>query len=133
MKQVCRKDPDLEEVTGSPTVEAAFERTAREVERAAPDLPSVIMEGHLRYLRHPALFPKLIATVLTLDRFTSSPQWDLSLSLPSMIERVEPSRVPDEYALVIAQTFLGEGYREIPPMGAFKAVRQFVKAAPEEG
>lgn len=125
MKEVCRKDPDIVEVPGSPTVKKAFERSAREE-------TNIISDGHLRYIRHPSLWPKVIATVLTLDRYTVPPRWDLSLSIPSMEHGVEPARVSNEYIFSIVQAFLGDGYKEIPPIGAFKAVRQFVKDAPEE-
>ena len=83
MKQICRADPEEEEIPGSATVEGAYMRAVRVQQ-------DIIESGHLRILR---IDSRLVSTVLTLDRYTSPPRWDLSLSIPNF-RGVEPFPVP---------------------------------------
>ena len=121
MKQICRADPEEEEIPGSATVEGAYMRAVRVQQ-------DIIESGHLRILR---IDSRLVSTFLTLDRYTSTPRWDLSLSIPNF-RGVEPFPVPNATAKFIARAFLGPNFQEIPPIAAFKTVKQFVADAPEE-
>lgn len=122
MKVNGRCDPHTEPHASSPTVEAALENAAR------PALQTDIIEsGTLRVVYFPE-HKAIVSVVLTYDEFETPPMWNMSISLPNPYGG-EPSRVPDNIASMICKGFLGETFQEIPPVGAFKNVRQFVTEA----
>ena len=123
MKTVCRADPVGEPTTASPNEQVAMERASRMGD-------SIMESGHVRVLAFltPDKTVLPVTVELTLDHYTTPHRWDLSMSIP---QGSSPMRVPDPLAPLIAGCFLGENPTEIPPVGAFKNVRQFVKETEE--
>ena len=119
MKAVCERDPQtIPHPEASPDEETALARSKD---------PDLVTSGHLRFIE---LSPggRPINVVLTLDTYSSLPIWNLSISIAT---GKKPIRVRDDIAFRIALAFLGEGYKEIEPIGYWKTVRQFIKLKEE--
>jgi len=115
MMEVCEQDPQsVPHGRPSTSEEEAIERAS---------LSDITTSGHLRFIQFsPGSMP--INLALTLDTYNSEPLWNLSISIAT---GKTPIRVRDDVARRIVSVFLGEGYTEVPALGYWDTVRQFVK------
>ena len=126
MRDSAKNNPIREPIQYSASEEEATQR-AKEMYKAKPD---IFNTPQISLLKFPANtisnFPNTlyVTIVLTYDEYENPPKWNLSMSLPMA---GKPGRVPDPLAGILSEEFIGVGCQEIPPQGAFKAVRQFVK------
>lgn len=125
MKMAGRRDPKVEAPKASNTVFQAFVNAERE-----DVVEAVRTSGHTRCLGVLTQFGIVpIAVSLTLDHYTTPHRWNLSVSIVNPFG--EPCRVPDTLCDNLVKDFLGDNYTEIPAIGAFKDVRQFIAETEE--
>jgi len=123
MKGYARKAPVAKEVEYSKNEEEATENARRpEVVEYCKQSPGIRL----------LIFQKVLPITLgfSLDQYKDPARWTLSMSVPHpRDENGTPviGRVPDKLATFIATAFFGEEYKEVPPEGAYKTIRQFEK------